>query len=96
LVVAADEQGEEGLDNSGGGGGGAGMDIFDLFAEMHGMGGSRHGHGHGGFGGGGGQRRQRRGEDVNFPLKVTLEDMFKGTTKKLKLIKNVVCAVCKG
>jgi DnaJ family protein A protein 2 len=75
-----DEHGEEGLEG-GGGGGGMPSDIFDLF-----MGG----------GGRGGARRKRKGDDVVFPLKLTLEQMYTGCTKKLRLTKNVVCVPCKG
>lgn len=83
-----DEGGEEALDGGAGGGGGGhgGMDIFDLFG--------------GGFGGGhgGGARAggKRKGEDVVFPLKVSLEDLFNGTSKKLRLTKNVLCTGCGG
>ncbi|KAK9727068.1 hypothetical protein RND81_05G256000 [Saponaria officinalis] len=51
------------------------------------------------FGGGGGSsrgRRQRRGEDVIHPLKVSLEDLYGGTTKKLSLSRNVICSKCSG
>ncbi|KAJ0102275.1 hypothetical protein Patl1_05837 [Pistacia atlantica] len=41
-------------------------------------------------------RRQRRGEDVIHPLKVSLEDLYNGTSKKLSLSRNVICAKCKG
>eukprot|EP01083_Nonionella_stella_P068762 182801_1 len=77
-----DDYGEEGL-KEGGGGGGSPMDIFDLFS---------------GGGGGGGRRREkkRRGEDVVFPLKVSLEDVYQGTMKKLRLTKNILCSVCDG
>ena len=83
-----DEYGEEGLEGGGGGGGPAGMDIFDLF-------------GGGMFGGGGGGRDPRsrgkaKGEDVVFPLKVTLEDLYNGTSKKLRLTKNILCPQCGG
>jgi len=76
-----DEGGEEALENGGAGGAG-GADIFDLF----------------GFGGGrrGGSNRVRKGEDVLFPLKVTLEDLYSGTSKKLRLTKNVICSDCRG
>jgi DnaJ family protein A protein 2 len=78
-----DEGGEEALTEGGGGGGPGGMDIFDLFG--------------GAFGGGGGRRGgKKKGEDVVFPLKVTLEDLYNGTSKKLRLTKNVICAQCKG
>lgn len=43
-----------------------------------------------------GGRRQRRGEDVVHPLKVTLEDLYNGTSKKLSLSRNVICSKCKG
>lgn len=82
-----DEQGEEGLSEGGGGGGGA-MDIFDLFGG--GM------FGGGGGGGRGGSRGRPKGEDVVFPLKVTLEEMYNGTSKKLRLTKNVICTQCSG
>jgi hypothetical protein len=51
------------------------------------------------FAGGGGSsrgRRQRRGEDVVHPLKVSLEDLYNGTSKKLSLSRNVICSKCKG
>ncbi|KAI7734724.1 hypothetical protein M8C21_015431, partial [Ambrosia artemisiifolia] len=50
-------------------------------------------------GGGGGSsrgRRQRRGEDVVHPLKVSLEDLYNGTSRKLSLSRNVICSKCKG
>lgn len=43
-----------------------------------------------------GSRRQRRGEDVIHPLKVSLEDLYNGTSKKLSLSRNVLCSKCKG
>jgi DnaJ-class molecular chaperone len=51
------------------------------------------------IGGGGssrGGRRQRRGEDVVHPLKVSLEDLYLGTSKKLSLSRNVLCSKCSG
>ena len=53
------------------------------------------------FGGGGGGRDPRsrgkqKGEDVVFPLKVALEDLYNGTSKKLRLTKNVLCGQCGG
>jgi DnaJ family protein A protein 2 len=79
-----DEGGEEALADGGGGGGGpGGMDIFDLFG--------------GAFGGGGRRaQRTRKGEDVVFPLQVTLEDLYNGVAKKLRLTKNVICSDCRG
>ncbi|EPS67712.1 hypothetical protein M569_07062, partial [Genlisea aurea] len=68
--------------------GGGVHDPFDIFSSF--FGGAR-------VGGGGGSsrgRRQRRGEDVVHPLKVTLEDLYLGTTKKLSLSRNVLCGKC--
>ena len=84
------EQGEEGLSDSGGGGGGGGVDIFDLFGG--GMFGGGGGGGRGARGGGG----KTKGENVVFPLKVTLEELYNGTSKKLRLTKSILCPQCKG
>ncbi|KAL8162054.1 hypothetical protein V2J09_013543 [Rumex salicifolius] len=84
-----DQYGEDAL-KEGMGGGGGGHDPFDIFSSF--FGGSP-------FGGGGGSsrgRRQRRGEDVVHPLKVSLDDLYNGTTKKLSLSRNVLCSKCKG
>lgn len=62
----------------GAGAGGPGMDIFDLF-------------------GGGGRRgppRERRGEDVPHRLKVTLEEMYNGATRKLSMTRQIKCDSC--
>ena len=48
------------------------------------------------MGGGRGRGGKRKGEDVVHPLKVSLEELFSGTTKKLSLAKNVVCSKCDG
>jgi len=76
-----DEQGEEGLE--GGSGGGGGMDLFDILSGRMG-------------GGGRGARRQRKTEDVVFPLKVSLQDLYNGCSRKLRLTKNVLCKDCNG
>ena len=57
---------KEGMGAPGGGGGGGMSDLFDLLS------------------GGGGRRRQtreRRGEDVVHRLKVSLEEMYNGSTR---------------
>ena len=84
-----DQYGEEGLkEGMGGGGGGSPFDIFEAM-----FGGNP-------FGPGGGGRssrsRQRKGEDVVHGLKVSLEDLYNGVTKKLSLAKNVLCPKCDG
>lgn len=47
-------------------------------------------------GGGSSRGRKKRGEDVIHSLKVSLEDLYNGTTKKLSLSRNVLCSRCKG
>ncbi|KAK9170264.1 hypothetical protein Syun_002404 [Stephania yunnanensis] len=77
-----DQYGEDAL-KEGMGGGAGGHDPFDIFSSFFGGGNP--------FGGGGGSsrgRRQRRGEDVIHPLKVSLEDLYSGTAKKLSLSRN--------
>ncbi|KAL2921697.1 Dihydrolipoyllysine-residue acetyltransferase component 4 of pyruvate dehydrogenase complex chloroplastic, partial [Bienertia sinuspersici] len=83
-----DQYGEDALKE--GMGGGSGMhDPFDIFQSF--FGGSP-------FGGGGSSRgrRQRRGEDLVHPLKVSLEDLFTSTTNKLSLSRNVICSKSTG
>ncbi|XP_010933632.1 chaperone protein dnaJ A6 [Elaeis guineensis] len=87
-----DEYGEDAL-KEGMGGGGTSHNPFDIFEQF--FGGSAFGGG--AFGGGSSRgRRQRRGEDVVHSLKVSLEDLYNGTTKKLSLSRNALCAKCKG
>ncbi|KAG4191736.1 hypothetical protein ERO13_A07G113600v2 [Gossypium hirsutum] len=82
-----DQYGEDAL-KEGMGGGAAAHDPFDIFSSF--FGGSP-------FGGASSRgRRQRRGEDVVHPLKVSLEDLYLGTSKKLSLSRNVICSKCSG
>ena len=85
----------------GGGGfvgfGGASMnmdDIFSMFGDIFG------GHGFGGFGGGfgGGRARQQqmRGGDLRLKVRLTLEEINKGVTKKFKVKKDIACSHCHG
>lgn len=83
-----DQYGEDALKEGMGGGGG--HDPFDIFQSFFG------GNPFGGGSSRGGSRRQRRGEDVVHPLKVSLEDLYNGTSKKLSLSRNVLCSKCKG
>ncbi|XP_014516725.1 dnaJ protein homolog 1 [Vigna radiata var. radiata] len=85
-----DQYGEDALkEGMGGGGGGSFHNPFDIFESF--FGGSS-------FGGGGSSRgrRQKHGEDVVHSLKVSLEDVYNGATKKLSLSRNVLCPKCKG
>jgi len=69
-----DRFGEEGLEDGGG-------DPGDIFAQMFGGGG-------GGRGGGG--RKRQKTKDVNQPLKVTLEQLYNGQTKKMAISRQVI------
>ena len=64
-------------------------DIFSMFGDIFG------GHGFGGFGG---QRRpqQHRGSDLRLKVKLTLEEINTGVTKKFKVRKDVPCEHCHG
>jgi len=85
-----DQYGEEGLKS---GGGFSARSAHSVFEDLFGFG------GFGGFGGGGGggQRRgPQRTADVQFQLGLTLEDFYKGKTKKLKISRKVLCQSCNG
>ena len=56
------------------------MDIFEMFFG----GGRRRG------------RRERKGQNVIHQLSVSLEELYKGTVRKLALQKNVICDKCEG
>lgn len=84
-----DQYGEDALKEGMGGGGGA-HNPFDIFESFFGGGAA--------FGGGGSSRgrRKKQGDDVVHSLKVSLEDLYNGTSKKLSLSRNVLCPKCKG
>jgi len=80
-----------------GGFGGTSMnmdDIFSMFGDIFG------GHGFGGFGGGGsargGRPKQQRGGDLRLKVRLTLEEISKGVTKKFKVRKDIACSHCHG
>ena len=83
----------------GGFGGAQGMDINDIFSAFGDIFG---GHGFGGFGGFGGgghgsaQPRQYKGADMRMKVKLTLEEIATGVTKKFKMKKDVTCPECGG
>ena len=74
----------------GGGFGGGGFtmdDIFEHFGDIFG----------GAFGGGGRSRsRTNRGGDIRVTVRLTLQEVAEGVTKKLKLNKTVTCEKCGG
>ncbi|PIA37437.1 hypothetical protein AQUCO_03000189v1 [Aquilegia coerulea] len=69
--------------------GGGGHNPFDIFIYFF---------GNSPFGSDGGSRvrRQMSEEDVVHPIKVSLEDLYNGTSKKLSLSRNIMCSKSNG
>lgn len=94
-----DQFGHAGVGGAAGGGfSGEGMDIndiFSMFGDIFGGGGFS---GFGGFSGGGGRTQQTRyrGSDLRVKVKLTLQEISTGVTKKFKLKKYVACSHCNG
>lgn len=92
-----DQFGKAGVNGGTGGFGGFGSqgmnmdDIFSMFGDIFG---GRHGFG--GFSSNESQTRQYRGSDLRLKVKVTLNDVMNGVTKKFKVRKDIVCDECKG
>lgn len=90
-----DQFGHAGMSGAGGfGGGGFSMDdIFSRFGDIFGG-------GFGDFFGGGGRsnggQRVNRGANLRVTVKLTLEEIANGTTKKIKVRKYVPCEHCHG
>jgi molecular chaperone DnaJ len=95
-----DRYGHAGVDGmSGGGGGGfqgtdfedilrrAGFDD-DIFSQFFGGGGGRRS--------GGARQRGERGTNLRIKVKLTLEEIAAGSTKKIKVKKQVACSTCSG
>lgn len=79
----------------GGFGGGAGMsmdDIFSMFGDVFG------GHGSFGFGGfgGGARAHQSQGSDLRIKVRLNLQEIATGVTKKFKVHKDITCEACHG
>ena len=79
----------------GGFGDGAGMDMNDIFSMFGDIFGGHSG-GFSGFGGGQAQAPQYQGRDLRVTVTLTLEEAYKGLTKKFKIRKDVVCDECHG
>ena len=89
-----DQFGHAGMGGAAGGGFGGGMnmeDIFDQFGDIFGG-------AFGGFGGGGrrGGRRVNRGSNLRVKVKLNLEEIANGVTKKIKVNKQISCNSCSG
>lgn len=96
-----DQYGHAGMSSSGGGSGSGyssgGMnmdDIFNQFGDIFG------GFGFGGGGGGGSRQTRRRhvnrGSNIRIKVKLTLEEIVDGATKKVKINKYIACDSCSG
>lgn len=91
-----DRYGHAGMSGAAGGGGFEGFggfssmeDIFSQFGDIFG------GHFGGGFSGQRGQR-VNQGSDIRVKVKLTLQEIAAGTTKKLKITKMLACDKCGG
>lgn len=81
-----DQGGEEALQGGGGGGGfnfSNPMDIFDMFFGGH-------------FGHDRRNDRERKVNDSVQTLSVSLEELYNGAVRRMKISKNVICEKCEG
>ena len=103
-AVLSDEQKRQQYDQfgfegpgMGGFGGGAGFDINDILNSVFGRG-FDFGGGFSDFftGGRGGGRQVHRGSDLRLKVRLNLQEVATGVTKKFKVRKDVVCTQCHG
>ncbi len=93
-----DQFGHAGMSGAAGGAGGFGggfggfsmEDIFSQFGDIFG------GHFGGGFRSSGGGRSVNRGSDLRIKVRLTLQEIAEGVTKKLKINKTLACEQCGG
>lgn len=104
-----DQFGHAGVGGAAGGGGGF-HNMEDIFSQFGDIFGGAFGGGFGGFGGGGGggrggrQRRRTRGSNLRIKVKLTVEEIAEGVTKKVKVNKLIeaegvsygTCSTCHG
>lgn len=96
-----DQFGHAGMGQGAGfGGGGFGFEGFDLSDALRAFMNDFGGFGGGGFedlfGGGRGRRVNNRGGDLQVRLKLTLEEIADGVTKKLRVKRLATCPECSG
>lgn len=77
-----DQGGEQAIKEGGLGGGGSFSSPMDIFDMF--------------FGGAGHVNREKRAKNVVHQLSVSLEEMYKGASRKLALQKSVICDKCEG
>ncbi len=91
-----DQFGHAGLNGASGFNAG-GMDMDDIFSMFGDIFGGRMGGGFSGFSGGGRSRRQvYRGSDLRIKVKLTLNEVAEGCTKKFNVRKYIPCKHCNG
>ena len=85
-------EGPQGFGGFGGGGGfnpeDFGINLDDIFSSF--------GFGGGGFGGFGGRGRRRRATEIYSSVEITLDDVYFGTEKEIKISRKAKCDTCKG
>mgnify|MGYP002622090591 CR=1 FL=1 len=99
-----DQFGHSAFGQGQGGFGGGGMDMNDIFEQFGDIFGGAFGGGFGGFSGGGRRKARYKGTSLRIKVKLTLEEVQKGATKKIKVKKLVNapgvefgdCSVCHG
>ncbi len=91
-----DQFGHAGLSGAAGGGYGGGMSFDDIFSRF----GDVFGDAFGGLFGDGrssrGYKRVNKGTNLRVTVKLNIEEIVNGTTKKIKLKKYITCDSCKG
>ncbi|MBO1362375.1 molecular chaperone DnaJ [Prevotella sp. A2931] len=91
-----DQFGFNGPQGSGFSGFGGGMDMDDIFSMFGDIFGGRGGFSSFGGFGGGSQRQQYRGNDLRLKVKLSLQEISTGVTKKFKVRKDITCDHCHG
>lgn len=94
-----DRYGHAGVSGNGGGGFSGGMtmeDIFAQFGDIFGGTGSPFDEFFRSSRGGGRRSAGQRGSNLRIKVKLTLEEIAKGVTKKIKVKKQVTCSDCRG
>ena len=71
-------------------------DIFSNFSDIFGGGGDIFSQFFGGGGGGGGRQQVRRGEDLQYRLRIDFLDAVKGVKKEIKIPRAAGCGDCHG
>ena len=94
-----DRFGHAGMSGNGGFSG-EGMNFDDIFSRFGDVFGEAFGGGFGSFFGGGsrggGRQRVNKGTNLRVTVKLTLDEIANGTTKKIKVKKYVACSTCCG